>query len=75
MVYNLSAKSSYLKSEIVEIGRFGPFLVFFLDSARYCPYAWEVELNDCALSGGRGLRKKLLIILILILININYEFI
>ena len=54
-MYNMSRKSAYLKSEIVEIGRFWAISGLFLDSARFYRYGWEAGLNDFAPGDGRGL--------------------
>ena len=55
LMYSLSRKIAYLKSEIVEIGRFWVISGLFLVSARFCPYEWEAELHACARGDGRGL--------------------
>ena len=46
LVYNLSRKTAYLKSEIVEIGRFWPFSGLFPDYPRFGHYGWEAGLID-----------------------------
>ena len=46
LVYNLSRKFAYLKSEIVEFGRLWAISGNFLDFFRFWPYAWGVGLND-----------------------------
>ena len=47
-MYNLSRKIAYLKSEMVEIGRFWVISGIFLDFLRFWHYEWEVGLNDWA---------------------------
>ena len=46
LVYNLSRKHAYLKSEMVEFGRFLAITGIFLDFLRFWPYEWQVGLND-----------------------------
>ena len=48
LMYNLSRKTAYLKSEIVEIRRFWAISGLFLDYLRFGRYEWEAGLNDCA---------------------------
>ena len=40
LIYNLSRKAAYLKSEIVENGRFWAISGLFLDFVRFCPGRW-----------------------------------
>ena len=48
LMYTLSRKTAYLKSEIVEIRRFWAISGLFLDYLRFGRYEWEAGLNDCA---------------------------
>ena len=55
LVYKLSRKVLYLKSEIVEIGRYWAIFRVFLDFLRFGRYELEAGHDDCARSDGRGL--------------------
>ena len=59
-MYNLSRKIAYLKSEIVEIGRFWAISGLFLDSARFCRFEWGAGLNYYAWGDGRGFKLRLM---------------
>ena len=58
LMYNLSPKTADLKSEIVEIGRFGTISALFLDFPRFCRYEREAGLYYCARGNGRGLTNS-----------------
>ena len=55
LVFNLTRKNVYLKSEIAEIGRLWAISGLFLDSSRFRPYERQAGLSDCARGGRRGL--------------------
>ena len=54
LVYNLSRKVAYLKSEFVKIGRFWVISGLFLDFVRFGSYEWEAGLDNCARGDGRS---------------------
>ena len=55
LVYKLSRKMVYLKSELVEIGRFWAISRLFLNFLRFGRYEWEAGHDDCARGGGWSL--------------------
>ena len=58
LMYTLSPKTAYLKSEIVEIGRFRTISALFLDFPRFCRYEREAGFYNCARGNGRGLTNS-----------------
>ena len=56
LVYKLSRKVAYLKSEFVQIGRFWAISMVFLDFLRFGRYEWEAGHDDCARGDGWSLK-------------------